>query len=336
MFVHREVQQLDDLFQRLSARGGRDVYFYRITSYTEETDRFLKKYFEAARRCGVLIEGKILNPTESQLSFFTEMMGMEFEPTQEFLVERLGKWLPRMDNIQRQNVAESMYDRFLSMRREGKNDNILKNAYIKFMCWLYYKFERIVNLLGQEEIPKIFYDGEIGNYELMLLTVLSNAGCDVVLLETAGDLNYRRLDPNSSFSMEWNIANGKAFPEGYSIRYIKEQLRKEQELSQIYGRMPEKIHCTNAWILGKAFEDIRMPASMRGSDARFFYNCFIRMNGVEDKLLYSNELFRLSQDLKQSRRKLVVIEDRIPRPENEEVASIKRGIHADDVFLRVK
>ena len=37
------------------------------------------------------------------------------------------------------------------MQRAGKTEGMLKNAYIKFMCWLYYKFERIVNLLG--EIP---------------------------------------------------------------------------------------------------------------------------------------------------------------------------------------
>ena len=31
---------------------------------------------------------------------------------------------------------------------------MLKNAYIKFMCWLYYKFERIVNLLGENSRPE--------------------------------------------------------------------------------------------------------------------------------------------------------------------------------------
>ena len=56
------------------------------------------------------------------------------------------------------------------MRRNGKTENMLKNAYIKFMCWLYYKFERIVNQLGENELPKILYEGDISNYELMLIT----------------------------------------------------------------------------------------------------------------------------------------------------------------------
>ena len=50
---------------------------------------------------------------------------------------------------------------------------MLRNAYIKFMCWLYYKFERIVNQLGQERLPKILYVGSVSNYELLLLGVLS-------------------------------------------------------------------------------------------------------------------------------------------------------------------
>ena len=91
-----------------------------------------------------------------------------------------------MNDYQRNNVAMSIYDTLDAMRKEGKNDNMLKNAYIKFMCWLYYKFERIVNQLGEDKVPKILYEGEISNYELKLITVLSNAGCDVVLLQYKG------------------------------------------------------------------------------------------------------------------------------------------------------
>ena len=29
------------------------------------------------------------------------------------------------------------------MEKKGKNENMQKNAYIKYMCWLYYKFERV-------------------------------------------------------------------------------------------------------------------------------------------------------------------------------------------------
>ena len=64
-----------------------------------------------------------------------------------------------MNDLQRQNVADSIYDSLDTMRQNGKTENMLKNAYIKFMCWLYYKFERIVNQLGENGLPKILYEG---------------------------------------------------------------------------------------------------------------------------------------------------------------------------------
>ena len=70
-----------------------------------------------------------------------------------------------MNDLQRQNVAESVYDSLDSMRKAGKTENMLKNAYIKLCCWLYYKFERIVNQLGENNIPKILYEGNISSYD---------------------------------------------------------------------------------------------------------------------------------------------------------------------------
>lgn len=47
-----------------------------------------------------------------------------------------------------------MYATLDDMRRAGKNDNMLRNAYMKYMCWLYYKFERIVNVLAARRCPR--------------------------------------------------------------------------------------------------------------------------------------------------------------------------------------
>ena len=71
---------------------------------------------------------------------------------------------------------------------------------MKYMCWLYYKFERIVNVLGGETLPKILYAGDVSHYELQLLTVLSRAGADIVLLECGGDQAYLTVDPQSALS----------------------------------------------------------------------------------------------------------------------------------------
>ena len=178
MFRQQKLSILDDYFKELSVRTTREeVYFYRISGYTPQVAAFIRKYYEEARLRGVVIEGRIPNPAGQNLSYYEEMMGMDFQMAPGFIESRLQKWLPRMNPYQRKNMAMSMYDFFASMQRAGKTEGMLKNAYIKFMCWLYYKFERIVNLLGENSVPKILYEGDISHYELMLLSILCHAGC---------------------------------------------------------------------------------------------------------------------------------------------------------------
>ena len=182
-----------------------------------------------------------------------------------------------MNDYQRQAVAMAVYDTLDEMRKTGKNDNMLKNAYIKFMCWLYYKFERIVNQLGENRIPKILYEGEISNYELKLITILSNAGCDIVLLQYKGDAAYQKLDPASKFSVCYNAA-GTPFPEDFSIRWIRKEIENQLNIQRLYGVLPQLLNCTNAWIEGRGLSDISRSILSRGSDPKLFYNCFIRIN----------------------------------------------------------
>ena len=337
MFRHQKIEKLDDFFKSLSQRrSGQDIYFYRINAYTQEIEQFIRRYYEEARRCGVVIEGKIPNPDERNLSYYEEMMGMDFQLSPEFISTSLEKWLPRMKMQPRKNVTESLYDSLFSLKREGKNENMLRNAYIKFMCWLYYKFERIVNLLGEEQIPKILYEGEISRYELMLISILANAGCDVVLLQYHGDQKYLQLDAGSLLSddlqqkcLQHREETWEAFPETFSLKWMREQKQKEAETERLYGKKPEVKNCTNAWISGKGLEDVEQPVSDRGNDPGFFYNCFLSVNGVKDKLTYVNELYQFSQKLKTYERPVVVIDREIPQPSTEEIAAIRRKNYTD-------
>lgn len=336
MFRHQKIQILEDFFKHLSERRSRkDIYFYRIYGYSQEVEQFIRKYYEAARSRGVVIEGKIPNPDEKNLAYYSEMMGMDFQLSLGFIGDSLGKWLPRMKPEQRRYVAESMYDCLFSLQKEGKNDHMLRNAYIKFMCWLYYKFERIVNFLGENEVPKILYEGEISRYELMLISILANAGCDVVLLQYRGDQKYLALDPGSILSdpltdacdetvKQTGIQKLKEFPQGFSLGQLREEMRQEQNTQRLYGRRPEILNCTNAWISGKGLEDIRIPVLDRGTDPKLFYNCFLTIHGVEDKLTYLNELYQFSQELKASKRPLVIVNGAIPQPSAEEISGIRR------------
>ena len=228
MFEHKELQKLSGYFLEPGSRKGQEVYFYRITMYSQEIHEFILKYYEAARASGAVIEGRIPNPDEKNLDYYGEIMGMDFKMDPGFLSASLKKWLPRMREYQREQVSLAIYGTLDAMRREGKNENMQKNAYIKFMCWLYYKFEHVVNQLGEQNIPKILYEGEISSYELKLMSILSHAGCDIVLLQYKGDAGYLKLDPASKLSMEWKGEGLVPFPETFHIRFLREEIRSEE------------------------------------------------------------------------------------------------------------
>jgi len=325
MLERKKIRSLNDYFVELNKRQNKGVYFYRINGYSEEIGEFIKKYYDAARRSGVVIEGRIPNPDEKNLAYYSEIMGMDFQMSLDFIVAGLKKWLPRMNDFQRQNVAASIYASLDTMLKLGKNENMLKNAYIKFMCWLYYKFERIVNQLGENNIPKILYEGAVSNYELALISILSSAGCDVVMLQYQGDQEYLKADPASALSDNLLMDGLRPFPQGYSLKTVREEIQNEMNNERLYGARPTVSNCTNAWIEGKGLDDIRESVTIRGNDNRFFYNCFCRINGVEDKLTYVNELFQLQQEIKNSKRKLVIVNEEIPKPTPEEISGIKRS-----------
>ena len=156
MFTRGIIQNTEDYFKELNQRPDKCIYFYRMNGYNDKCRQFIGEYAKEARKSGVVIEGKIANPTEQNLSYYEEIMGMDFQMNPSFISNGLKKWLPRMNDLQRQNVADSIYDSLDTMRQNGKTENMLKNAYIKFMCWFYYKFERMVNKSGRKQCAKDF------------------------------------------------------------------------------------------------------------------------------------------------------------------------------------
>lgn len=320
-----ELNQLNDYFTDLGKRSRPGVYFYRICDWNEEIEAFLRRYYEEARLSGVIIEGRLPNPDSRQLAYYEEMMGMEFQMNMGFLLDRLQKWLPRMNGRQREQVAGSIYDVLAGLQKAGKNENMLKNAYIKFMCWLYYKFERIVNRLGEEKIPKILYEGTVSIYELLLLSVISGAGADVVLLQVQGDVAYQQLDSTGAYSRLLPVENGKPFPENYSLKNMRQAMQEKANRQRLFGGETKLHACTNAWINGTVWDSLRKEPAVRGSDPGFFYNCFARLSGVEDRVTYPSDLYQLQLDIRAANRRLVIVNDRLEPLTPDEISGIRRS-----------
>ncbi|MBE5871690.1 MAG: hypothetical protein E7294_10580 [Lachnospiraceae bacterium] len=333
VFEHKQIQSLEDFFLQLHSRAEKGVFFYRINGYSEPVRQFISRYYDMALKKGVVIEGKLPNPTEQNLSYYREIMGMDFKLNIGFITAALKKWLPRMNDSQRANVAAAILDTLTQLGQKGKTESMLQNAYIKFMCWLYYKFERIVNQLGEDDVPKILYEGAVTNYELLLFCVLSKAGCDIVLLQYQGDENYQKLDAASFYSDALHTEGLQPFPTDFSLKKIREEARRSMERERLYGPGSVWNGCINTWMDGNVLEEIRKEPSSRGSEAGVYYNALIRMDGAQDKLTYADELYRFGQDLKAAKRHTVIVDHALKKPDTTEILGIRRGNYADAVQM---
>lgn len=327
MFQLGRIEKLHDYFSACSRRREQAVFFYRVAGYSGEVAAFLTQYDQAARTNGVVIEGRIPNPDPKQLDYLAEMMGSDFQLDVGFLTQKLTRWLPRLTGAQREAVVTAMTATLQDLQAHGKNENMLRNAYIKYMCWLYYKFERILGRLGGDELPKILYDGTVSSYELQLLVILARAGADIVLLERAGDAGYLRCDPTSQYARLYQAPGLTPFPADFSLRQLREQGRQQAERQKLYGAPAGIAPCTNAWMKTPDVKEILTAVRARGDDPKLFYNAFVVQYGVEDKLLFPSDMVAFYQQLKREGRKVCLENGRLPPPTPEEIAAVRRRNH---------
>lgn len=327
MFQLGRIEKLHDYFSACSRRREQAVFFYRVAGYSGEVAAFLTQYDQAARTNGVVIEGRIPNPDPKQLDYLAEMMGSDFQLDAGFLTQKLTRWLPRLTGAQREAVVTAMTATLQDLQAHGKNENMLRNAYIKYMCWLYYKFERILGRLGGDELPKILYDGTVSSYELQLLVILARAGADIVLLERAGDAGYLRCDPTSQYAQLYQAPGLTPFPADFSLRQLREQGRQQAERQKLYGAPAGIAPCTNAWMKTPDVKEILTAVRARGDDPKLFYNAFVVQYGVEDKLLFPSDMVAFYQQLKREGRKVCLENGRLPPPTPEEIAAVRRRNH---------
>lgn len=327
MFQLGRIEKLHDYFSACSRRREQAVFFYRVAGYSGEVAAFLTQYDQAVRTNGVVIEGRIPNPDPKQLDYLAEMMGSDFQLDAGFLTQKLTRWLPRLTGAQREAVVTAMTATLQDLQAHGKNENMLRNAYIKYMCWLYYKFERILGRLGGDELPKILYDGTVSSYELQLLVILARAGADIVLLERAGDAGYLRCDPTSQYAQLYQAPGLTPFPADFSLRQLREQGRQQAERQKLYGAPAGIAPCTNAWMKAPDVKEILTAVRARGDDPKLFYNAFVVQYGVEDKLLFPSDMVAFYQQLKREGRKVCLENGRLPPPTPEEIAAVRRRNH---------
>ncbi len=328
MLKRLQLDRLEQYFQSLSERRSMGVYVCRIAQYSGEIEKFLLQYVKQALKSGVCINGKIQNPTENQLSYFDEILGRNLLVDTAFFEKTLEKWLPRVNASLRNDLAIAMHEVLSEYEARGKTGNMLLNAYTKFMCWFYYKFEPVLLQIGSDMPPKIIYEGSVSEYELKMLYMLAKAGCDVVLLETEGDDRYLKIDGNETYSQLIREGNEK-FPAYFSVSAIKEKLIEISNIPVINLEPVKKTLNTNAWINGNPMEDSLKKQIQRGSGSDCYFNMFVGMWGTEDKNTYYNDLLKWKIKLEDTGRKVHIIENGITMPDYSEVSKIKRNRYSN-------
>lgn len=346
--------RLKDIF----APDRQGPLFLRVNGYNAQVEAALVQLYGETLKSGVIFEGHIPAPTDANLSYYYETLGQEFQPDRGFIEAKLARWLPRTSPRQRADLAGAFAEMLDGMTRAGKTTGMLKNAYVRAMCWLYFKFERIAVCLGAQPLPRVIVQGDVNSSELQFLSALCAAGCDVVLILPGGDANYRKLDPDGALSDALPIA-GESFPPNFSVGALyrshqatpapkpaAKPVAPRPAASKSNGphiptpppelplRLPKAdyVFCTNAWMDSTridSFESIATPHRGRGTDSGQIYNCFIRMDGVEDALTYPNALIQLHQRLIGSGRKVFIQSGPFDQPTPDETASIRRGNYAN-------
>ena len=327
MLLHQKIKGLEDFFKRQNERKPKGVYFYRINSYDETILEFIRKYYDLAKREGAIIDKNIENPTADNIAYFNEIIGDKYVHGPGFMAEALKKWLPRIKDYQRASIADGIYDTLEVLRRQGKNIDILKNNFIRIMCWLYYNFYNIMERLGNDDVPKIIFWGNVNFSELSTLKILSNAGADIILVQPGGDSKYMTIDPKSEYSIDLGMGS-ESFPAGFDLQWLLKQHEEDKSKRLLYSNKASAKANTNTWLSGDLFEDLKN--TRRGENTSFFYNMFARINGCDNRNTYVNNLYLLYQDLKKANRSIKVINNKITNPSVDEISKIKRGNYANE------
>lgn len=332
-----KLSDLEDYFKESDFRNPKGVYVYRIVDYNNEIEKFLYKYLEYVKQSGVYIKNYLQNPTQDNINFFHENIGNNFQMDISFIRDVMRNWLKQITTSQVEMISEAIYDALKSLEKEGKNLSIIKNSYIKYMCWLYYRFQSVLKDLGKNQIPKLLFDGNATNHELKILDIIAKAGCDVLIIYSHGEKEYLKIDKNSSYSYIFINKNPKPFPNGFSISTINAFVPKVDSRLETRKKIEvdsnHVVISTNTWLSGDVFSDSLKKIEDRGKERKIYYNMFVKVKGVNDKNSYLGDLLKWKMKLDNMKITSLIIENGIKNPDISEVKMVKKKNYSDSLEL---
>ena len=335
------IESLDDFFSKKSSKVSYSIHFEGLNKTIKD---FISKYYAYVSKHGVIIEGGLKNPTADNTRFFMEKLPSGFKYDSKHLSANFKIMFPNLEVSQINLLTESLLSICDDLKAKGKNDSVLSNAYIKIICWLYYKFNSLLSKLGTSQDTKILYEGNIGTYELSVLGLLASCGCDVVILNYDGESLYKKYDSEYKYSTLFKNGDVNPFDSSsYNLTLVRKNFINKQRLENILGSLDIKIY-TNLWlnmdsideiidsdIYSKPIitkdEDIFVKKVFRHNEHGYMCNYFIRINGVDNKDTIAERLFDFRErlkGLKTAEPNFVIENNKIPAVTALEMASFVR------------
>lgn len=332
MFHSVKADHLEDYFLPQSKRQRDTVYFCRVVGYDESCLEALSHYYFDSRTCGIYLRNSILNPLESEINYFYQIVGESFVLETAFIEQKLRIWIPRLNPYQLKQLSCAIYHQLIQLQQTGKNQNVLKNVFIKFMCWIRYRFEQLVVQIQPQQIPKILYEGEMKKHLLYFFQLLATTGCDIILVYFEGDEAYREVDPISEYAKPLSYPR-LGQPQKHFVKINWQQLQQEKEQRRQLEQFSQMIQ-TNQWLREDALVAVLKDNLSRSSNIQRIYNLFFEYRGAQNRDTYSNELYTLKKNLQNRSKTVLILQGQLENPSVEEVSNIKSSATSIEMLKR--
>lgn len=313
----------EDYFKNMSDRQGNGVYFCRFIGFDDDTNTFYKKYQLAAQKKGVYIKKPLNNPTETEVDYFYKTIGNQpFSLNAGYIKKAVDAWLNGISPGKRELFYSALLELLQERSSQGLNANILKNAFVKFMCWSRYVFEGVLSSLGEDIPPKILYEGDISKYEVYMLRILSRAGCDVLYVHFTNEDSYLKTDLKSIYSQAVYCKRRGIPPIHFTAIDIaaKEREAEMQRSAEVVAVAVE----TNTWLSGSFLEETFKKNNERGVlGSSKIYNLFVCYLGIDQREEYQHRLYQWKMQITESGKPLVFVEGRFGNPSIDEVKKVR-------------
>lgn len=334
MFEKLKLNQIEDYFLAQTQRPQKGVYFYRIIGYDEPLLIFLRKYQTKAQKRGNYINQTIKNPDAGDVQQLSTIIEKNFKIDKEQIKRESSKWLKILSSTQINLISEAIYEVLTEISKTETNTNILKNAYIKFLYWLKYKFENSIKYIGQDDNPKILYEGEIGKYEVYMLRILSLVGCDIIYINFLNEETYMKTDRRGEYSYRI-IKEKREMPKTHYSKIDLNQIEEKNQQIEKIKASTIKIN-TNTWVKSDYIEELYKENHERKAETEGYNNIFIKYIGIENPDEYNNKIYTIKKRLEESGKKYLIIENGIPMPKPEEISKYRFNYRSkDDITVEI-